>query len=75
MKIGFCGFSGYACLGAFPNFCKLFNNTKIMVKYFVFNSFLAISFVFIYNFIIGAVIFGASDLEYIISVSDIPPNS
>ncbi len=46
-----------------------------MVKYFVFNSFLAISFVFIYNFIIGAVIFGASDLEYIISVFDIPPNS
>ncbi len=46
-----------------------------MVKYFVFNSFLAISFVFIYHFIIGAVIFGASDLEYIISVSDIPPNS
>ena len=60
---------------AFPFFCKLFNNTKILVKFFIFNSFLVVSYVFIYNLIVGAVIFRASDLEHVISVFDIPPSS
>jgi len=69
------GVTRYKWPGAFPNFCKLFNNTKTVVKFFVFNSFLVISFVFIYNFIVGTVIFRTSDLEYVISIFDIPPSS
>ena len=60
--------------GAFPIFCKLFNDTKNFFKFFVFNSFLVLSFVFFYNFIVSPVIFRASDLEYVISVFDIPPS-
>ncbi len=56
-------------------FVNLFNDSKTSSKFFVFNSFLVVLFIFFDNFIVRTVIFRTSDLEHVISILDIPPSS